>query len=94
MTVSDDDIQRQWCKIRRLGLAQMNDGGCIFTVMSPSNTKVPNIDLFVSKKMSKQETYQHLTEIYEKVKSCPITGKQITSAPHLNEIAGIKKLVS
>jgi hypothetical protein len=94
VTVTDEDIQRQWQKIRRLGLAQMSDGGYVFAATSPStDTKVPNVDLFVSRKMSKQETYQHLTEIYDKVKSCPITGKRIVKAPSIDEVFSIKKFV-
>ena len=91
--VTDQDIERQWQKIRKLNLAQMNDGGYTFAVTSESNTQVPNIDLFLSRKMSKEETYKHLTEIYNKIKSCPVTGRQIVQAPSLDKLVDIKKLV-
>jgi hypothetical protein len=50
---SDEDIQKAWQKIRRLDLAVMKDGTYQLAVTSPSNTKVPNIDLFVD------EYYDH-----------------------------------
>jgi hypothetical protein len=53
--VTDEDIQRQWQKIRRLNLAQTNDGGYAFALTSESNTGVPNVDRFLSRKMTKEE---------------------------------------
>ena len=92
-TVTDEDIERQWQRLQRLNLAQMSDGAYAFALTSESNTKVPNVDLFLSRKMSKEETYKHLTEIYDKIKSCPTSGNQIVQAPSLDKLVDIKKLV-
>jgi hypothetical protein len=48
--------------------------------------------LFVSRRMTKEETYQHLTKIYDQMKSCPTSGRQIIQAPDLKDLAGIKRL--
>lgn len=47
--------QRQWRNIRRLNLAQMKDGGYAFALTSESNTGVPNVDRFLSRKKTKEE---------------------------------------
>jgi hypothetical protein len=74
---SDEDIQKVWQRIRRLDLVVMKDRTYQLAVTSPSNTntKVPNIGLFVSRRMTKEMTYNHLTKVYEKMKSCPISGR-------------------
>ena len=92
--VTDEDIQKAWHKIHNLSLAHMKDGTYTLAVTSESNAKVPSVDLFVSRRMSKEETYQHLTETYNKIKSCPTSGKQIVKSPLLDEVSGIQKLVS
>lgn len=83
-------------KIHNLSLAAMKDGTYTLAVTSESksNTKVPNVDLFVSRRMSIEETYQHLTETYNKMKSCPTSGRQIVKSPLLDEVSGIQKLIS
>ena len=91
--ISDEDIQKAWQRIRSLDLAVMKDGTYQLAVTSPSNTKVPNIDLFISRRMTKKETYNHLTRVYEKMKSCPVTGNQIIHAPFLDRLVDIKKLI-
>ena len=92
-SVTDEDIQRQWQKIRKLDLAAMKDGTYTLAVTSASNNAIPNIDSFVSRRMTKEETYQHLTKVYDKMKSCPVTGKQIIQAPSLDKLVDIKRLV-
>jgi hypothetical protein len=41
------------------GLARMNDGGYASALTSESNTGVPNVDRFLSGKMTKEEAYEH-----------------------------------
>ena len=93
MTVSDDDVQKQWQKIHRLSLAQLKDGGYMFALTSPSNAGPPNVERFLSRKMTKEEAYDHLTKIYKHASSCPTSGNQIVQAPSLDKLVDIKKLV-
>jgi hypothetical protein len=53
--ITDQDIERQWRKLQRIRLAHLNDGGYILAVASPSTTSVPNVDRFLSRKMTKEE---------------------------------------
>lgn len=53
--VTDEDIQRQWRNIRRLNFAQMKVGVYAFALTSESNTGVPNVDRFLSRKKTKGE---------------------------------------
>jgi C4-type Zn-finger protein len=76
--VTDEDIQKQWQKIKRLGLAHMNDDTYTLAVTSPlPGSKVKDIDLLVSRPMSKEEIYQHLTNVYKEATACPTTKRQI-----------------
>jgi hypothetical protein len=93
MVITDDEIDKAWQRIRNVTLAAMKDGSYSFAVTSPSNTGVPNVNKFVSRNMTKEETYQHLTKIYEKMKQCPVSGNQIVQAPSLDKLAAIKKLI-
>jgi hypothetical protein len=60
--ITDEDIDRQWQKIHKLGLTRMNDDTYALAVTSPlpgskSSSKTKNVDLFVSRKMTKEETF-------------------------------------
>jgi hypothetical protein len=91
--VTDEDIQKQWEKIHRLSLAQLKDGGYMIALTSPSNTKVPNVDRFLSRKMTKEEAYEHLANLYRQASKCPTSGNEITQIPHLDKLIPIKRLV-
>lgn len=93
--VSDEDIQKQWQKIRNLDLAQMTDGTYQLAKTTPSqkNAGPPNVDLFVTRRMSKEDTYFHLQKIYEKMQTCPKTGNQTIQKPYLDTLFQIKRLI-
>jgi hypothetical protein len=90
--ITDDDVQKQWQKLHRLSLAQLKDGRYMFAIMSESNAGPPNIDRFLSRKMTK-EAYDHPTNIYRQASSCPTSGNRIVLAPSLDKLVDIKKLV-
>ena len=91
--VTDEDIQKQWQKLQRLRLAQLNDGEYMFAVTSPSNAGPPNVDRFLSRKLTKEEVHEHLIKINSQASSCPTSGNQIVQAPSLDKLVDIKKLV-
>jgi hypothetical protein len=61
--VTDEDIHR-------LSLAQLNDGGYMSAV-TESNTGPLNVDRFLLRKMTKEEAYDHLTNIYTEALCLP-----------------------
>ena len=91
--ITDDDVQKQWQKLHRLSLAQLKDGGYVFALTSPSNAGPPNVDRFLSRKMTKEEAYNHLTNIYRQVSSCPTSGNRIVQSPSLDKLVNIKRLI-
>lgn len=92
--VTDEEIQKQWQKLHRLSLAQLKDGNYMFALTSPSNAGPPNVDRFLSRKMTKEEAYDHLTKIYRQASACPTSGNQIIQSPTLDKLSDIKRLVS